>query len=646
MSAPLSDICSSPLERAITLTSSNLVSSFSIWGLPSNFKTDEFSFWRKSYTYDAQKLFCYPPQADLQEHFSKFIAPQGVTATQTNKLNVLLEAPKKYLLILPGETSTSFCVCIVRKELLQFPSDFIEETVIQKIYTIGANPIVVDRIYCFVSECPHINALFSMLEDMEILDFHSKNNYIKAFYLRNGGNPSEKYVSNKSRMIDYLNKVLAVEAPDLKEYSFSITIPPAPTRTFYRSCLYDSLAPGDKQAACCLQMIADYALPRLFVGVQIPVILSALSSLLSGNSVILVGNNASLITSSVFGLLALLYPFIWQGVLIPFVPVQLQEFLESPVPSLYGTEIPKDITRVIADVIQLEQGSVFDPTLEKRIIKTNPVIRHALPFAAELSSALGSCVQATFADIIKFKTFNERERALENIPQQKLVSFSSDVQQKIKHHLYDKLLSFVRNYCISKGPIDLPQFQQGFPQIIKHESHKQFIKEFIGSQHFNVWWYRNKMNELCKVSVTGSPSPISLGGSKASSTSILSPCRTPDVKTIEDFNGDLKIESYAKELPAIPQSSLRKSYNEKVIIKSESKESKQQPIQIHLNQQKNEEINKPTIETDDKEEKQIPPEIIKDEKSNENLINEVKENQVTIEPTNQENKNEFVDPLI
>lgn len=110
MSEALTDICASPLERALNITSSNLVSSFSIWGLPTSFKPGEFTLFKKTQTYNSQKLFCYPPSADLHEHFAKFITPQGVTVTRTNNLAVLLERPKKYLLILPGETTTSFCL--------------------------------------------------------------------------------------------------------------------------------------------------------------------------------------------------------------------------------------------------------------------------------------------------------------------------------------------------------------------------------------------------------------------------------------------------------------------------------------------------------------------------------------------------------
>ncbi|KAL7722257.1 UDENN domain-containing protein [Entamoeba marina] len=582
MSEPLLDICSSPLERALTLTSSHLVSSFSIWGLPMDFHPSGFSFFKKTVNYKAQKLFCYPPESNLQEQFSSFIAPQGVNCTETSKLNCLMEPPKKYLLILPGETSTSFCVCIVRKELLAFPSDFISETQINKVFTLGQNPVIVDRIYCFVSECPHINALFSLLEDMERYDFYYKNNWLRSYYLRTGGNVSEKYVTDKQRMIDYVQKVINVQACELSDYNFTITIPPAPSRTFFRTTLYESLNPADKQAACSLQMIADYALPRLFIGVQIPVILSALSSLLCGNTVILVGSNSSLITSAVFGLLSLLYPFIWQGVLIPFVPLELQEFLESPVPSLYGTEVPKELVRVMGDVVQLEQGSIFDPSVEKKIMKTNAVVKHPLPFVSELSSALNSCVQATFSEVIKYRSFEERERALERIPHGKVVAFSSDIQQQIKHHLYDKLLSFVRNYCTNNGPVDLTQFQNGFPSIIKHDSHREFIKEFIQSQHFNVWWYKNRMYEMTKQSLVSSPSPISLGGSKVSSTQALSPCRTPDIRSVDDTpltqstksegNEKIAINAHPKPLPVVVNSSdkHKKHFSKEIIINSSS----------------------------------------------------------------------------
>ncbi|ELP88508.1 hypothetical protein EIN_344580 [Entamoeba invadens IP1] len=580
----LTELMSSPFERSITLTSSYLVSSFSIWGLPPNFKVDEFTFWKKSYSYDAQMLYC-SKNAELQQHFAKFIAPQPVTVTNTNKLDILMTPPKKYLLILPGETTTSFCACIVRKELLPFPSDFVQETKLQQIYTYGNNQLVTDRIYCFVSEFPFINALFAMLEDMERYDFHSKLNYIRTFYLRNGGNPTEKYVSDKARMEAYLSRVLKVQAPSLTQIEYPIEVTPAPIRYFTRTSIYSTYPTSDQMPACCLNMIGDYALCRMFVGLQPSVIFNALASLLTGSSVILVGSNASLITSSVFGLLTLMYPFIWQGVLIPFVPVALQEFLESPVPSLYGTEIPTDVTRVNANVYQLEHGNLFDPNLAKKIIKTIPSVQHSLPFLGELTAAVNSCVVATFSEVTKLKSFEERERALEKIPQEKLVRFSTEVIQAVKHQFYDKILTIMKNFCMSHGPIDLTDFKRKFPQLIKHETHKRFIIDMIESQHFNVWWYRNKMSELTSK-IVQHPSPTSFGGSRAPSVPSLSPCRTPDIRP-EEMNKEAKMTSPQTPLD-IEYGKERRSIGEKTVLRSDHKST--QKGEHHITVPKNEKV--------------------------------------------------------
>ncbi|KAJ5079373.1 suppression of tumorigenicity 5 st5 [Anaeramoeba ignava] len=74
----------------------------------------------------------------------------------------------------------------------------------------------------------------------------------------------------------------------------------------------------------------------LFSFVSVENILSILKTILLEYSVVFYSSNLRKLTGVIFGFLAIIHPFKWQGVLIPVLPSKMKGFLESPVPIIVG----------------------------------------------------------------------------------------------------------------------------------------------------------------------------------------------------------------------------------------------------------------------------------------------------------------------
>lgn len=56
------------------------------------------------------------------------------------------------------------------------------------------------------------------------------------------------------------------------------------------------------------------------------------------HSVIVVSDNLSLVSASVFAIVVMIAPLQWQGVLLPILPQSMEEFLQAPVPFIAGVQ--------------------------------------------------------------------------------------------------------------------------------------------------------------------------------------------------------------------------------------------------------------------------------------------------------------------
>ena len=116
----------SPIQIALNKPPGKVFENFSIWGLPSKFKIPKsFGYFRKVQTFPAQLLYKYPNDANIPEQISEFIVPKGIDVKPVEDIGKLIESsPTIHVTFYPSDSM--FCICITRKELLQFPSDLID----------------------------------------------------------------------------------------------------------------------------------------------------------------------------------------------------------------------------------------------------------------------------------------------------------------------------------------------------------------------------------------------------------------------------------------------------------------------------------------------------------------------------------------
>jgi hypothetical protein len=88
-----------------------------------------------------------------------------------------------------------------------------------------------------------------------------------------------------------------------------------------------------------------------------PTIISLLNVLILEKSLIVQGQNISMVTAVTSAIAGLLTPFKWQGVFIPLVPANAMEILQAPVPFIVGTCVSyrKDDVSPTAAILDLDQ---------------------------------------------------------------------------------------------------------------------------------------------------------------------------------------------------------------------------------------------------------------------------------------------------
>ncbi|KAJ3434648.1 hypothetical protein M0812_01767 [Anaeramoeba flamelloides] len=133
---------------------------------------------------------------------------------------------------------------------------------------------------------------------------------------------------NKDVIIHFLERYQEKKIPK-KKRSFQIS-------------LTNELIPIDFQIPSNFQFsYAKYGFGILFGSLTIGNILSTLQVVLLEKSIVFVSSSLRVLSSSIFAILPLIYPFKWQGALIPVLPPDLLMIIESPVPTIVGvTKFP------------------------------------------------------------------------------------------------------------------------------------------------------------------------------------------------------------------------------------------------------------------------------------------------------------------
>lgn len=143
--------------------------------------------------------------------------------------------------------------------------------------------------------------------------------------------------------------------------------------------------------------MVDFSYIPLFTLLSVDNILLIFSCLCSEKSVLICSENISLLTPVCEALLSFLFPFVWQGVYVPIMPIANQEMLEAPIPFLLGMHSqylrdtspvsrPFDLVIVDVDNDKILQGidnksvDAYLPTqgakLKSRLLEYSPGVYH------------------------------------------------------------------------------------------------------------------------------------------------------------------------------------------------------------------------------------------------------------------------------
>ncbi|EAL49447.1 hypothetical protein EHI8A_088350 [Entamoeba histolytica HM-1:IMSS-B] len=468
----------SPLIKALTQETPNLINSFAIFGVSPSTSPN-------TPTPQIQELYKYPESYKFPLKAEQFIVPRNPTIIPLTNNDVFKEQPIRYITILPGEIESVLCVCIQQNEFLNITSDLINPTGLTtqlfsvKYYT--------QRTYCFTTTYPYFLALFPLLHYIAEHSYRNKLEYFYSVVLRltllspnvclNPIKPSlEAFIHLIFRIPQKQSNPLSFTIENNK-YTFARSSPPLPSTPLSQS----------------MSLVGDYSLIRLFCTMSVEEILNILSVMLCGMGVILISENISTATSCIFGFLALFYPFTWPGIFIPYIPDELFEFYETPVPILCSGKYPPYQCRVNAYVQELDQSyfSFFMSKISRSFISLQPN-GFTLPWRSELLKKLTDCINKY---VPKRPTMYDREKFIEMMPAERVIEFSSEVMKIMNECLYRRLENSVVNFCTEMKECSLDNFIKQFPQKFNTVG-ALFMKKFVESQHFNVWWYQLGLNTL------------------------------------------------------------------------------------------------------------------------------------------------------
>jgi len=119
----------------------------------------------------------------------------------------------------------------------------------------------------------------------------------------------------------------------------------------------------------------DYVSYRqLFKHVTIKDILTILKALLLEMRIIMVSKNLSVLSSCILAIYSMIYPFSWQHVFIPILPLTLMEYAAAPVPFIIGI-LHQSLDQLFT--LPLEEALIMD--IDKGKFLKKPKISHIIP---------------------------------------------------------------------------------------------------------------------------------------------------------------------------------------------------------------------------------------------------------------------------
>eukprot|EP01122_Echinamoeba_exundans_P012302 TRINITY_DN5100_c0_g3_i1.p1 TRINITY_DN5100_c0_g3~~TRINITY_DN5100_c0_g3_i1.p1 ORF type:complete len:983 (-),score=166.94 TRINITY_DN5100_c0_g3_i1:1155-4103(-) len=204
-------------------------------------------------------------------------------------------------------------------------------------------------------------------------------------------------------------------------------------------------------------------------------LLNVLTSLLLERRVIFVSSKLSVLSSCVQGVVALLYPFVWQHVFIPVLPLGMIQFVCAPVPFVVGLlqhHLPdlENYSDSMEEVllVDIDSSNVLPPAVDYRM----------LPEA--LIRSFNTSVHLAQRALKKGGKRKDKEKDKDKDKDEEPSSAESTAQQLLELGCVDFLAQLMGPYkmFLTKTNFDKEGFAKNQAEL------KQFREAFAGSQMF------------------------------------------------------------------------------------------------------------------------------------------------------------------
>ena len=367
------------------------------------------------------------------------------------QLSKVEQEQHSFIFLISGSEHLLYGICVSNEELLFSGNTLLTDT--GNLEVRSNLDFFTRRVYCFISKFPFIRLHFEVIYSVIARE------RLRKIAFAVGVTTDEELEINKenNEVITILKYYYEVKVPT-EDNSLTFQIP-GELRQVEFKCL-----PGDEE-----KQIAEWGLITIIKSLSIDQIIDIFQSLLLEKQIVFVSKNLGCLSACVLSWLPLLRPYVFQGVVIPILPVEMFEYLDAPVPILMGiSKLPEDeelLKRLESDklIVYLDTQKLSFP---------NDVIPQ-LPEIKKLTKAL-SPIHKDIVDNKK-KNQNEQQRHIPDI----ISAF------RIYHiWLLDEILKSLSNLPIDKFDFDN---EKHLEQLVAatNKNYREFISIFIRTQQFS-----------------------------------------------------------------------------------------------------------------------------------------------------------------
>jgi len=405
--------------------------------------------------------FCFPKGID-----SKTLQQKKTTAEMNNILYGSIDMEKSansFIFIGSNESVLFYGVCVSAEELLERSGSFLGKQNNPEIYNIKASTITTNRVYCLITRFPffkaHYSVLYSLLARERLYSIEEASSNSKQSRPRSASDPLA--LNSENEVISILKSYYKLPVPTQAGQNLTFKLPNGPINLEFK------YPKGDED-----KLIAGWCIPTCFRILKLETILLLLSACMLEKHVVIVCSNIGVLSNIILSIIPLLRPHVWQGPFIPILPIELQDYLQAPVPFIVGVlSLSKNLEKTLdALVIRIEQqgeivtvcpGGIL-PLPQQKQLENNLRPHHSFLMNSTISR---------FHDA--FKTTDKQLEAVGKIME--------EIQR-----FHQRLLDIINPLITPNIDTDSLVIKLSQDQYFRKKE-KEFMKEFVSTQMFNLY---------------------------------------------------------------------------------------------------------------------------------------------------------------